>query len=69
MKERAFKELTDRKNRHVFDYARGKLLEYEDFRMQEYLMKMDIDISLDENIWFSNCRTNDIDIKTNFQWK
>ena len=37
--------------------------------MQEYLMETDIDISLDEKKWIFKCRTNDVDLKANFQWK
>ena len=69
IRDHAFKELIDRKNERVSEYARGRLLRYEDFWMQEHLLETDIDISLDGRKWIFKCWTNYIDIKANFQWK
>ena len=69
VKEHAFTELIQKHNGRVSEYARGRFLKYEDLEMQEYLMETDIDISLDEKKWIFKCRTNDVDLKANFQWK
>ena len=69
VKEHAFIELIERKEKRVSEYARGKLIHYEELDMQEYLMETSMDLSLDERKWIFKCRTNDIDLKANFQWK
>ena len=37
--------------------------------MQNYLTETEIYLTLDEKTWLCKCRTDDIDIKGNFQWK
>ena len=69
VKEHAYTELIERKKARVSEHARGKLIAYKDLDMQEYLMETDIDISLDEKKWTFKCRTDEIDLKANFQWK
>ena len=37
--------------------------------MQNYLKETNIDLSLDEKKWIFKCRTDDLDLQGNFQWK
>ena len=69
IKEHAFIELIEKKDKRVSEYARGKLIKYEDLYMQEYLMETSINLTLNERKWIFKCRTNDLDLKANFQWK
>ena len=63
--EKAFKELLIKKENRKSENARGRIIIYEEFAMQE----TDIEISLDERKWFFKSRTDDIDIRANYKWK
>ena len=68
-KEHASIELMKRQDKHVSEYARGKLIKYEGLGMQEILMVTSMYLTLDERKYIFKCRTIDIDPKANFQWK
>ena len=68
VKEAAFKYLLNRKSSRNSDRAKGKLLEYSDLEMSEYLTPLDQDISINERKWLFQCRVEDIDLNTNRKW-
>ena len=49
--------------------AKGRNIQYIEHCLQTYLKETEIDLSLDEKKWIFKCRTDDIDLKGNFQWK
>ena len=65
----SFSELLKKKESRKSENAKGRNIHYEEHSMQNYLEESDIDITLDEKKWIFKCRTDDIDIKGNFQWK
>ena len=65
----SFSELIKKKESRKSENAKGRNIHYEEHSMQNYLEEADIDITLDEKKWIFKCRTDDIDIKGNFQWK
>ena len=66
IKEHAFIELIERKDKSVSEYVRRTLTKYEELDMQEYLLKTRMNFTLDEQKWNFKCRTNNIDLKANF---
>ena len=67
--EKAFSYLQERKNSRNSDNAKGKKLIYSEFVMAEYLCPGEEGCSIDEQKWLFQCRVEDIDIKSNHQWK
>ena len=64
----AFEYLLDKKLSRNSERAKGKLLEYCDFEMSEYLTPIDHDISIDDRKWLFQCRIEDIDLNINRKW-
>ena len=56
------------KNERQSVNAKGKMICYDSFKMQNYLLPSDR-ISILEQKWIFKCRTNDINIKGNNRWK
>ena len=65
----SFSELLKKKESIKSENAKGRIIHYEEHSMQNYLKESDIDITLDEKKWIFKCRTDDININGNFQWK
>ena len=64
----AFNQLIEIKNERKSVNAKGKMINYDSFKMQNYLLPSDR-ISILEQKWVFKCRTDDIDIKGNNRWK
>ena len=65
----AFAQLIEKKKSRTSDYAKGRKINYDKLELQDYLKETECDLSLDEKKWIFKCRTDDIDIRGNFQWK
>ena len=64
-----FFQLLRKKESRTSENAKGRNINYPDHVMQNYLKKTNIDPSLDEKKCIFKCRTYDLDIQGNFQWK
>ena len=65
----SFSELLRKKESRTSENAKGRNINYQDHVMQNYLKETNIDLSLDEKKWIFKCRTDDLDLQGNFQWK
>ena len=65
----SFSQLLKKKESRTSENAKGRNINYPDHVMQNYLKETSIDLSLDEKKWIFKCRTDDLDIQGNFQWK
>ena len=61
MKQKAFSSLLGRKNGRTSDHPKGKLIEYMDFTMAEYLNPNTEQILIEERKSIFRCRVDDID--------
>ena len=68
MQQKAFKYLIEKKESRNSERAKGKLLEYNELIMSEYLSSNESELSIDERKWLLKCRIEDIDINTNRKW-
>ena len=64
-----FSQLLRKKESRTSENAKGRNINYPDHVMQNSLNKTNIDPSLDEKKCIFKCRTYDLDIQGNFQWK
>ena len=62
VKSGAFQYLLNKKAGRISENAKGKLLEYNDLEMSEYLYTKENNFSIDEKKWLFKCRLEDIDI-------
>ena len=68
-KEKYKKNLLDRKENRKSDHAKGKLLNYTEFELAEYISPKDENITIEEQKFTFCCRVEDINIKGNNRWK
>ena len=66
--KKVFEHLIARKASGNSERAKGKLLEYNELILSEYLSFNENDLSIDERKWLFKCRIEDIDINTNIKW-
>ena len=69
IQEYSFSELIKKKEGRKSENSKGRNIHYTEHSMQNYLTETEIHLTLDEKKWLFKCRTDDIDIKGNFQWK
>ena len=68
VQQKAFEFLVERKSSRNSDRAKGKLLEYNELILSEYLSSSENDLSIVERKWLFKCRIEDIDLNTNRKW-
>ena len=65
----SYSQLIQKKQNRTSDNAKGRNIKYNCFDMQDYLKETECILSLDDKKWIFKCRTDDIDLQGNFQWK
>ena len=65
----AFNWLMNKKRSRTSENAKGKDLNYTQFKMADYLCPLDENISINEQKWLFKCRVEDIDVKANRRWQ
>ena len=69
VRKKAFSYLIKMKNDRKSDNAKGKILEYENFCMPDYLCPTEEDITIEERKHLFKCRVDDLNVKGNQRWK
>ena len=64
-----FAQLTEKKENCASENAKGRIIRYENYNMQDYLTEIIFNLSLDEKRLIFKCRTDNIDLRGNFSWK
>ena len=67
--ERAFLYLLNKKENRKSENAKGRLLQYNEFSMADYLNPNEEHISIEEQKWLFKCKVEDMDIKGNNRCK
>ena len=66
--EQALFYLLEKKHSRTSENAKGKLINYSNLKMTDYLSSIDTDMSIDEKKWLFLCRIEDIDLQSNRKW-
>ena len=69
VQQKALEFLLNKKESHISENAKGKLLKYEKLKIQEYLNSSNLTISVNEKKWPFKCRVEDIDLPSNSRWR
>ena len=69
VQQKALEYLLNKKESHISENAKGKLLKYEKLKIQEYLNSSNLNISVNEKKWLFKCRVEDIDLPSNSRWR
>ena len=69
IREKAFCDLKKRKEDRNSENSKGKLINYDEFKMADYLTNTEEDVTIEEQKWIFKCRVEDMKIKGNQRWK
>ena len=69
VRTKAFSDLKKRKEERNSENSKGKLIKYDEFKMQEYLTNTEENMSIEEQKWIFKCRVEDMNIKANQRGK
>ena len=65
----AFNKLIEDKGKQSSDNAKGRLINYHEFKMQDYFLPAEGLISITDKKWIFKCRVDYVNVKGNNRWK
>ena len=65
----AFNKLMEDKKKRTSDHAKGRLIHYNEFKIQDYFLPSEGLIPIIDKKWIFKCRVDDVNVKGNNRWK